>query len=186
MNVQLRQFCFKPTVTFGLSGLLGLGMLLVGSSIYEAQAAGHVETQSHEETTDSGSPSGMVIHMSPYSVAETGDRLESVLTERGVTVFARVDHAAGADSVELSLRPTQVIIFGNPQVGTPLMQCAQSVAIDLPQKALIWEDTEGHVYLGYNDPAYLAERHSIEGCDEAIAQVSTILSNLTETVVSAE
>lgn len=133
-----------------------------------------------------GSDMGMVIRASPYSVAETGDRLEALLLERGVTVFARIDHAAGAESVELSLRPTQVIIFGNPQVGTPLMQCAQRVAIDLPQKAVIWEDAEGQVYLGYNEPAYLADRHEIEGCDEAIARVSMILMGLTNTVVSAD
>ena len=76
---------------------------------------------------------------SQHSVKETADRLENVLTEKGMTVFARIDHAAGAKKVEKILRPTELVIFGNPKVGTPLMQCAQSVAIDLPQKALIWD-----------------------------------------------
>ena len=77
----------------------------------------------------------------------------------------------------MSLRPTEVVIFGNPKVGTPLMNCAQSVAIDLPQKALIWQDEAGEVWLAYNDPAYLAGRHKIEGCDEVLKKVSGALAN---------
>jgi uncharacterized protein (DUF302 family) len=120
---------------------------------------------------------------SPYSVTETGDRFEALLAERGVTVFARVDHGAGAASVDLELRPTEVIIFGNPRVGTPLMQCGQSIAIDLPQKLLIWENEAGDVYLAYNDPRYLAMRHGLPGCEEAIAQVEEILMGLTSAVI---
>ena len=126
---------------------------------------------------------GLVVIASPYSVAETGDRFEALLNERGVTVFARIDHAAGAAGVELDLRPTEVIIFGNPRVGTPLMQCAQSTAIDLPQKLLIWQNEAGDVYLGYNDPRYLASRHGIAGCEEAIARVEQVLMGLVSAVV---
>jgi uncharacterized protein (DUF302 family) len=91
-------------------------------------------------------------------------------------VFNRISHSEGAASVGKTLRPTELILFGNPKVGTPLMQCVQRVAIDLPQKALIWEDEEGAVWLSYNDPAYLAERHSIEGCEEVLKKVSGALA----------
>ncbi|MGB3492470.1 MAG: DUF302 domain-containing protein [Elainellaceae cyanobacterium] len=187
MNALFHRVRLKTAIAVGLAEILGLGLSLAFAPLIDKVHASELnETYEAEAVSDISSDMGMVIRASSYSVAETGDRLEALLTERGVTVFARIDHAAGADSVDLSLRPTQVIIFGNPQVGTPLMQCAQSVAIDLPQKALIWEDAEGQVYLGYNDPAYLADRHEIEGCDEAIARVSMILMNLTETVVGAD
>jgi uncharacterized protein (DUF302 family) len=115
---------------------------------------------------------------SPYSVEVTADRFEAILQERGLTLFNRIDHAAGGASVGEALRPTELIIFGNPAVGTPLMQCAQSVAIDLPQKALIWEDAEGQVWFGYNQPAYLRERHDISGCDQLLERIANVLDNL--------
>lgn len=121
--------------------------------------------------------SGMTIVPSASDVSATADKLEAVLNSKGMTVIARIDHAAGASKADMELRPTQLVIFGNPKVGTPLMQCAQSVAIDLPQKALIWEDAEGKVWLGYNDPQYLVERHSIAGCDEIVSKVSNALAN---------
>ncbi|MFP4161647.1 MAG: DUF302 domain-containing protein [Ectothiorhodospira sp.] len=92
------------------------------------------------------------------------NRLESVVEERGLKVFARIDHAAGASRVGKSLPPTEVLIFGNPQGGTPFMECAQSVGIDLPLKALVWEDASSQVWLGYNDPAFLARRHGVPDC----------------------
>ena len=94
-----------------------------------------------------------------------------------MTVFIRINHAEGAQKVGKDLRPTEVIIFGNPKVGTPLMQCSQSTAIDLPQKALIWEDEKGQVWLSYNDPNYLANRHGISGCSDVIEKIQTALSN---------
>jgi uncharacterized protein (DUF302 family) len=120
---------------------------------------------------------GLVSVKSNHDVATTADNLEAVLKSKGMNVFGRVNHAAGAEKAGLSLRPTEVVIFGNPKVGTPLMNCAQSVAIDLPQKALIWEDESGQVWLAYNDPAYLASRHQIEGCDEVIKKVTGALAN---------
>ena len=120
---------------------------------------------------------GVIMIKSPHSVQNTMDRLEKVLNEKGMTVFVRVDHAAGATKAGMELRPTQLLIFGNPKVGTPLMLCEQTVAIDLPQKALVWEDDAGKVWLGYNDPAYLANRHAITGCDEVLAKVSGALGN---------
>ena len=120
---------------------------------------------------------GLVSVKSAHDVATTADKLETVLKSKGMNVFGRVNHAAGAEKAGLSLRPTEVVIFGNRKVGTPLMNCAQSVAIDLPQKALIWEDDAGQVWLAYNDPAYLAERHKIEGCDEVLKKVTGALAN---------
>ncbi|MDH4052198.1 MAG: DUF302 domain-containing protein [Rubrivivax sp.] len=107
---------------------------------------------------------GLVAVKSPYEAKVTMDKLESLVKERGLQVFARVDHAAGASKVGKSLRPTEVLIFGNPQGGTPFMECAQTAGIDLPLKALVWEDASGQVWLGYNDPAYLAQRHGMAGC----------------------
>ncbi|MEM8604355.1 MAG: DUF302 domain-containing protein [Cyanobacteria bacterium P01_H01_bin.121] len=95
-----------------------------------------------------------------------------------MTQFARIDHAAGAESVDLELRPTQLIIFGNPKVGTPLMQCNQQTAIDLPQKALIWEDEAGQVWMSYNDPQYLGQRHTLDACAEVLGRIEMVLANL--------
>tara|TARA_R110000803_G_scaffold104672_3_gene172848 strand:+ start:129 stop:593 length:465 start_codon:yes stop_codon:yes gene_type:complete len=119
---------------------------------------------------------GLIVVKSNQSVAATADKLEAVLSENGMKIMNRINHAAGAESAGLELRPTEVVIFGNPKVGSPLMQCAQSVAVDLPQKALIWEDDGGQVWLGYNDPEYLKTRHAIEGCDAALAKVSGALA----------
>jgi uncharacterized protein (DUF302 family) len=123
---------------------------------------------------------GMARVESEHSVPETAERLVDALEEAGLTIMAQVDHAANADSVDMSLRPTQVVIFGNPAAGTPLMQCSQSIAIDLPQKALIWEDADGAVWLGYNDPDYLRERHAITGCEEQLSGVEQALAKFAQ------
>lgn len=107
---------------------------------------------------------GLVAAKSPYKAKETMDRLESVLKKKDMTIFARVDHAAGAAKVGKTLRPTEVLIFGNPKGGTPFMECNQTVGIDLPLKALVWEDADGQVWLAYNDPAYIAARHRVPDC----------------------
>ena len=120
---------------------------------------------------------GLVAVKSAHSVAETADRLEAALNAKGMTVFNRIDHAAGAASVGAELRPTTLVIFGNPKVGTPLMQCAQTMGIDLPQKALIWQDDSDQTWFGYNDPHYLADRHQLQGCQEAIDKVAGALNN---------
>ncbi len=120
---------------------------------------------------------GVISIKSSHDVKSTADRLENTLHKKGMTVFIRINHAEGARKVGKSLRPTELLIFGNPKVGTPLMQCSQSVAIDLPQKALIWEDEAGQVWLSYNDPKYLARRHSITGCAEVIQKIGAALGN---------
>ena len=121
--------------------------------------------------------SGLITVKSAHDVKTTADRLESVLKQKGMNVFGRINHAQGAQKVGKELRPTELIIFGNPKVGTPLMQCRQSVGIDLPQKALIWQDEQGQVWLSYNDPNYLVERHQITGCDEVIKKITGALGN---------
>lgn len=107
---------------------------------------------------------GLVAVKSPHSAAETMNRLEATVKQRGLTVFARVDHAAGAATVGKTLRPTALLIFGNPQGGTPFMECEQTVGIDLPLKALVWQDAASQVWVGYNDPAFLAKRHGAGSC----------------------
>jgi len=110
-------------------------------------------------TTDT--QAGLIHLASNRSVEETLARLENLLRERGVSVFALVDHSGEAARVGLAMRPTKLLIFGSPKAGTPLMQAAPSVAIDLPLKALVWEDAEGKVWLSYNDPLYLQQRHNL-------------------------
>jgi uncharacterized protein (DUF302 family) len=122
-------------------------------------------------TTSAYAGNGIISVKSAHDVKATADRLESTLNQKGMNVFNRINHAQGAQKIGKELRPTELIIFGNPKVGTPLMQCRQSVALDLPQKALIWQDAEGQVWLSYNDPDYLVERHGIEGCGEVIKKV---------------
>lgn len=126
---------------------------------------------------------GLVALESPLTVGQTMDRLEAVVKERGLTVFARIDHAAGAAKVGKTLRPTQLLIFGNPQGGTPFMECAQSVGIDLPLKALVWEDSEAQVWLAYNDPAFLAARHGVDSCP-VVDRLSAALAGLAEAAVT--
>ena len=120
---------------------------------------------------------GVISVSSSYDVKTTADRLVQSLTKKGMTVFTRIDHAAGAAKVGKTLRPTELVIFGNPKVGTPLMQCDQGSAIDLPQKALIWEDDGGQVWLSYNDPKYLAQRHDLSKCAEVVKKIDKALGN---------
>ncbi|WP_070989021.1 DUF302 domain-containing protein [Halofilum ochraceum] len=120
---------------------------------------------------------GMVTLKSAHDVETTADRLVAALEDKGMTIFRRVDHAAGAREVGQELGPTELVIFGNPKVGTPLMRCGRTAAIDLPQKALIWEDDNGEVFLAYNNPRYLAQRHGIEGCEEVIGTIEKALAN---------
>lgn len=120
---------------------------------------------------------GLISVKSSHTAKATADRLENVLKQKGMTVFIRINHTAGAQKIGEKLRPTELVVFGNPKVGTPLMQCNQSVAIDLPQKALIWQDDEGQVWLSYNDPNYLAQRHGLAGCADVIKKVEKALGN---------
>ena len=126
---------------------------------------------------------GLVVVKSPYGTVETMNRFEKIVKERGLTVFSRIDHAAGAARIGKSLRATEVITFGNPQGGTPFMECAQTVGIDLPLKALIWEDANSQVWLGYNDPLFLAQRHGVAQCPAA-EKLRKALAGLAEAMVA--
>jgi uncharacterized protein (DUF302 family) len=121
---------------------------------------------------------------SHHSAKETADKFVSVLEQKGLTLFTRIDHQKNAAGVDLKIRETEVIIFGNPKVGTPLIQCNQLAAIDLPQKMLVWTDEDNKVWLSYNDPEYLKERHDLKGCDATVTKVSEVLAGLAK--VAAE
>ena len=105
--------------------------------------------------------SGLVTCISKFGPKETMDRLAAAVTTRGISIMARIDHAAAAAEIGMELRPTEVLIFGNPRAGTPLMQAVQTVGIDLPLKALVWQDEGGTTWLAYNDPQWLAQRHGV-------------------------
>ncbi len=109
---------------------------------------------------------GLTTIPSSYGPKETMDRLEAEIKAKGMTVFARIDHAAGAAQAALSLRPTEVL-FGNAKAGTPLMQSNQTIGIDLPLKALVWQDADGKVWLSYNEPSWLAKRHGLAAGTQA-------------------
>lgn len=128
---------------------------------------------------DSSPDDALVVKKSAHSVAATLDKLEGIVTSKGFTVFARIDHAAGAAKVGQSLRPTQLLIFGNPKVGTALMSSRQSAGLDLPIRVAAWEDASGQVWIGYTAPAALAERHGITDRDPVIEKMSGALGNLT-------
>ena len=114
-------------------------------------------------------PEGLTICASSRGPDETLRRLEDAINSRGMTVFARIDHAAAAAEVGLRLRPTTVLIFGSARAGTPLMQTAQTMGIDLPLKALVWQDAESKTWIAYNDPTWLAKRHDVEASSAVAA-----------------
>ena len=123
-----------------------------------------------------GSSPGMVVLASNHSVAQTIDRLESLLKEKGVLIFARIDFSGDAMRAGLDMRPEQLLIFGSPKAGTPLMQAVPTVGLDLPLKALAWEDAEGRTWLAYNDPKYIVQRHAMQsGLSANLAAVIPLL-----------
>ena len=131
------------------------------------------------------SENGLITIASNHSVKETLDRLEASLRGNGVTVFARIDHAAGAASADMTLPQTELIIFGQPKAGTPLMQAQQSIGIDLPLKMLCWQDANGKNWLAYNDIAWLAKRHGLgEDLAPAVSGIAKALAKLAETAAA--
>jgi uncharacterized protein (DUF302 family) len=119
---------------------------------------------------------GLITIRSSYGPEETMNRFEAEVQAKGMAVFAHIDHAAGAAAAGLSLRPTDLLIFGNAKGGTPLMQAIQSIGIDLPLKALVWQDASGTTWLSYNDPVWLAQRHGLD--DGAKATVNAMAQAL--------
>jgi len=126
---------------------------------------------------------GLVTVASNHGPKETMERLEAQVRAKGLTVFAHVDHAAGAEAAGLELRPTDLLIFGNAKGGTPFMQAAQTVGIDLPLKVLVWQDASGKTLLSYNDPQWLAARHGVGG--DAVAVVGALSGALKAVTAAA-
>jgi uncharacterized protein (DUF302 family) len=132
----------------------------------------------YQERTPMKSGEGIINRPSGYPVPETLDRVEAALRAKGVKIFARIDHSAEAATVSLTMRPTQLLIFGNPTAGTPVMLAAPTAAIDLPLKALAWQDDEGKVWLSYNDPAYLKHRFALTDDDvRPLAATSALIDS---------
>ncbi len=125
-------------------------------------------------------PEGMIVRPSHHDVSTTLDRLEAALKARGIPVALRWDHAAKARAVGISLRPTQLLLFGNPALGSHFFTAAQTAGIDLPMKALAWEDEGGRVWIGYNDPAWIARRHGITHREAVVAKMRAALASLVE------
>lgn len=158
---------------------LGLGLLaLLTGLVVTYVARGRAVAQAT-------APTGLIVKSSPHSVEQTEARFKQILEAKGLNLFATVEHDKNAAGVGLELRPTRVVIFGNPKIGTPLMQCQQTMAIDLPQKVLIWEDDQGQTQVAYNDPQYLGGRHRLNGCGvESLKTVSGALNNLTNAAIA--
>src|SRR6516225_8298177 len=127
---------------------------------------------------------GLTSIQSRFAPKETMDRLESEIRAHGLNVFARIDHAAGAAEVGLTLRPTELIIFGNARGGTPLMQSVQTVGIDLPLKALVWQDTAGKTWISYNEPNWIAQRHGIANAEPVVAKMADLLRAISTAAAS--
>jgi uncharacterized protein (DUF302 family) len=126
---------------------------------------------------------GLITIESRNGPEETMNRFEAEVRARGMTVFAHIDHAAGAAAAGLSLRPTELLIFGNASIGTPLMESVQTLGIDLPLKALVWQDVQGAAWLSYNDPAFLARRHGLQAANNSA--VSSMAAALHEIALKA-
>lgn len=129
---------------------------------------------------------GLTTIKSSYGPEETMTRLEVEVKAKGMTVFAHVDHAAGATAVGMPLRPTDLLIFGNAKGGTPLMQSAQAIGIDLPLKVLVWQDASGDTWLSYNDPSWLAKRHGLgHAADAAVSTITGALGAVAKAATGA-
>jgi uncharacterized protein (DUF302 family) len=126
---------------------------------------------------------GLTTIRSAYRPEETLHRIETQIRSRGMTIFAHIDHAAGAAEAGLSLRPTDVLLFGNAKAGTPLMQSIQTIGIDLPLKVLVWQDAAGDTWLSYNDPQWIAKRHGLGQYDEATVSAMSAALRALATIV---
>jgi uncharacterized protein (DUF302 family) len=147
-----------------------IAVLLIGLALPASAASNPVKKKN-----------GIVDVPSNHSVDETVDRVKSILQSKGVTLFAVIDHSGEAAKVGMKMPPTKLLIFGSPKAGTPLMLAVPSIAIDLPLKILVWEDTEGKVWLSYNSPEYLAERHGLpKDLVQNLAVVATLAAKAAE------
>lgn len=126
----------------------------------------------------------LITYGSPYTFAETQTRLEQLASERGLTIFAKIDHAA-ATAVDLNLRPSTLFIIGNPKAGTLLMHCSQTLALELPLRILLWQDEQGKIWLTHNELAEVAQRHQAADCP-VLPRIEMALSTLLQAVVASE
>ena len=129
---------------------------------------------------------GLTSIQSRFGPKETMDRLQAEIRAQGMTIFARIDHAAGAAEVGLTLPPTELIIFGNARGGTPLMQSVQTVGIDLPLKALVWEDTAGTTWLSYNEPGWIVQRHRVANAEQVVSKMAAALSAMSRKAADSQ
>jgi uncharacterized protein (DUF302 family) len=130
---------------------------------------------------------GLITMCSSHGPKDTMNRLEAEVKAKGMTVFARIDHAAGAAEVGLSLRPTELLIFGNAKAGTPLMQSIQTIGIDLPLETLVWQDGSGNTWISYNDPSWLAKRHGLgHGVEATVSAMAAALSAMARTAAEVQ
>ncbi|QKI88153.1 DUF302 domain-containing protein [Thiomicrorhabdus xiamenensis] len=130
--------------------------------------------------TETQQANGVITLRSAFSVTESIDNLEREVHKKKMNIFARINHSAGAQKIGSELRPTELLIFGSPQGGTPLMECTQVIGLDLPLKALAWEDENGVVWLSFNDLTYLAERHQISDCPN-LDKLNNVMKTLIQT-----
>jgi uncharacterized protein (DUF302 family) len=150
--------------------LVGLAMAIYLVSVRESSS---IHSENRKERYMALAPNkGIIDRPSNHSVEQTVDRLQNILQSKGVTLFAVVDHSGEAEKVGMKMRPTKLLIFGSPKAGTPLMQAVPSIALDLPLKILVWEDSEGKVWTSYDSPEYLIERHGVPR--ELLANVAVV------------
>ena len=172
------------TTTLAVATSLFLALVGLGMAIYliSVRDSGRSHSGNNEETSMApNTNNGILNKRSNYSVDEALERLKRALQAKGVTIFTIVDHSGEAEKVGLKMFPTKLVIFGSPKAGTPLMLAAPSIAIDLPLKILIWEDTEGKIWVSYNSPAYLLERHGLpQELLQNIAVVETLAAAVAE------
>lgn len=168
------------SLTLSVATALFLALIGLAMAIYLVSVRGseNFHSQNVEETTMVQATSkaetrdGIITKPSNHSVDETVDRLKGILQSKGVTLFALVDHSGEAERVGMKMRPTKLLIFGSPKAGTPLMLAAPSIAIDLPLKILVWEDDQGKVWVSYNSPDYLKQRHGLP--EEFLANIAVV------------
>lgn len=176
-----------PSAKLTSAWLLAVSAFLVGPAIaaqsallhedngvWRAQFLHSTSLPAYERETEKSVPeNGLITIASEFSVANTIDRLTAAVEAAGFTIFARIDHAANAEPIGMELRPTQVLIFGNPKGGTLLMQDQQTIGLDLPLRVLAWEDATGHVWISYDDPVWIAKRHALGSRSEATIKAMT-------------
>lgn len=124
---------------------------------------------------------GVVNVKSKFAVSHTADRFVGIVKKKGMKVMAHIKHDKGAKSVGIDIKPTELVIFGNPKIGAPMIACTRSIGIDLPQKLLVWEDDDGQVWMSYNDPVYIADRHQLkDDCRGGLQKVAGALAKLSK------